>query len=170
SVSSPIVIHLTSADQGPINIDFGGAKIQSNISGGGPVIEIVVDQGVNVSSLTISNLMINGNGAEGDGIKIVADGADRSIQNLGINQVNVEHVGGIGLDMIGNVHGTVFDSWMNGNSGGGAGVADGLAWTGGGFRKNGVAGLILDNGTHDMKVTGAYFVENTGVGIDATSG
>ena len=80
--------------------------------------------------------------------------------------------------MIGNVHGTVFDSWMNGNTGGGArfangvngGVADGLAWTGGGFRKNGVAGLILDNGTHDMKVTGAYFVENVGVGIDATSG
>ena len=178
SVSSPIVIHLTSADQGPINIDFGGAKIQSNISNGGPVIEIVVDQGVNVSQLTISNLMINGNGAEGDGIKIVADGTNRSIQKLSINQVNVEHVGGIGLDVIGNVHGTVFDSWMNGNNGGGArfangangGVADGLAWTGGGFRKNGVAGLILDNGTHDMKVTGAYFVENTGVGIDATSG
>jgi hypothetical protein len=178
SVSSPIVIHITSADQGPIDIDFGGAKIESNISNGGPVIEIVVDQGVNVSQLTISNLMINGNGAEGDGIKIVADGADRSIQNLSINSVNIEHVGGIGLDVIGNVHGTVFDSWMHGNNGGGArfangvngGVADGLAWTGGGFRKNGVAGLILDNGTHDMKVTGAYFVDNPGVGIDATSG
>ncbi len=178
SVSAPIVIHLTSADHGPINIDFGGAKIQSSIANGGPVIEIVVDQGVNVSQLTISNLMINGNGAEGDGIKIVADGTDRSIQNLSINQVNIEHVGGIGLDVIGNVHGTVFDSWMHGNNGGGArfangvngGVADGLAWTGGGFRKNGVAGLILDNGTHDMKVTGAYFVDNPGVGIDATSG
>ncbi|MBS0524337.1 MAG: right-handed parallel beta-helix repeat-containing protein, partial [Proteobacteria bacterium] len=178
SVTSPIVVHLTSADQGPINIDFGGAKIQSNISNGSPVIEIVVDRGVNVSQLTISNLMINGNGSEGDGIKIVADGTDRSIQNLSINSVNVEHVGGIGLDVIGNVHGTIFDSWMNGNNGGGArfangangGVADGLAWTGGGFRKNGVAGLILDNGTHDMTVTGAYFVENTGVGIDATSG
>ncbi len=178
SVSSPIVIHLTSADQGPINIDFGGAKIQSNISNGGPVIEIVVDPGVNVSSLTISNLMINGNGAEGDGIKIVADGTDRSIQKLSINQVNIEHVGGIGLDVIGNVHGQVFDSWMNGNNGGGArfangpngGVASGLSWTGGGFRHNSVAGLILDNGTHDMTVRGAYFVENPGVGIDATSG
>ena len=41
---------------------------------------------------------------------------------------------------------------------------------GGGFRKNGVAGLILDNGTHDMTVKGAYFVENIGAGIDATSG
>jgi serralysin len=49
-------------------------------------------------------------------------------------------------------------------------VAGGLEWTGGGFRANGVAGLILDNGTHDMTVKGAYFVSNNGPGIDATSG
>src|SRR5262249_44698627 len=55
------------------------------------------------------------------------------------------------------------------NSSGG-GVASGLEWEGGGFRKNGVAGLILDNGAHDMTVKGAYFVENVGPGIDATSG
>jgi hypothetical protein len=178
TVSSPIVIHLTSAYQGPVNIDFGGAKIQSNISGGGPVIEIIVDAGVNVSQLTISNLMINGNGGEGDGIKIIADGSDRSIKTLSINSVNVEHVGGVGLDVIGNVHGQVFDSWMNGNAQGGArfanspngGVADGLSWIAGGFRHNSVAGLILENGTKDMTVKGAYFVENPGVGIDATSG
>src|SRR5262249_39910383 len=29
---------------------------------------------------------------------------------------------------------------------------------------------ILDNGAHDMTVKGAYFVENVGPGIDATSG
>jgi hypothetical protein len=178
SVSAPIVINLTSASQGPINIDFGGAKIQSNIANGGPVIEIIVGAGVNVSQLTLSNLLINGNGAEGDGIKIIADGTDRSIKNLSVNSVNIEHVGGIGLDVIGNVHGQIFNSWMNGNNGGGArfangpngGVADGLSWIGGGFRKNPVAGLILDNGARDMTVKGAYFVENVGVGIDATSG
>src|SRR5204862_3296478 len=105
-------------------------------------------------------------------------GTDRSIKNLSLDSVNIEHVGGIGLDVIGNVHGTILNSWMNGNNGGGArfangpngGVADGLSWIGGGFRKNPVAGLILDNGTKDMKVKGAYFVENVGVGIDATSG
>jgi hypothetical protein len=178
TVSAPIVINLTSASQGPIDIDFGGAKIQSAIGGGGPVIQFIVGAGVNVSQLTLSNLLINGNGSEGAGIKIVADGADRSIRNLGINGVHIEHVGGIGLDVIGNVHGTVFDSWMNGNHGGGArfanstngGVADGLFWIGGGFRKNDVAGLILDNGTKDMTVKHAYFVENVGVGILATSG
>src|SRR5262249_12530699 len=46
----------------------------------------------------------------------------------------------------------------------------GLLWIGGGFRKNGVAGLILDNGAHDMTVQGAYFVENDGPGVDATRG
>src|SRR5205823_10657404 len=50
------------------------------------------------------------------------------------------------------------------------GVPGDLQWIGGGFRKNGVAGLILDNGAHDMTVKGAYFVENYGPGIDATSG
>ena len=54
------------------------------------------------------------------------------------------------------------------NSGGG--TADALQWVGGGFRKNGVAGLILDNGALDMYVQGAYFVENYGAGIYATSG
>src|SRR5262249_31699004 len=45
-----------------------------------------------------------------------------------------------------------------------------LDWEAGGFRKNGVAGLILDNGAHDMIVKGAYFVENEGPGINAPSG
>ena len=141
-----------------------------------PVIEIVAGPGVNVSNLTLSNFGIIGNGQEGDGIKIVAAGSDRSI-NLSISNVNIEHVGGIGLDVLGNVSGKVVDSWMHGNDAGGArfansggGTADALQWIGGGFRKNGVAGLILDNGARDMYVQGAYFVENYGAGIYATTG
>jgi hypothetical protein len=179
TVTSPIIINITSSTQGPIGIDLGGAKILSQISGGGPVIEIIVAPGVNVGTLTLSNFMILGSGLEGDGIKIIADGADRSIQNLLISKVNIEHVGGIGLDVIGNVaHGTVFDSWMHGDTGGGArfansvggGTVSDIDWIGGGFRKNGVAGLILDNGAKDISVKGAYFVENYGPGIHATSG
>ena len=41
---------------------------------------------------------------------------------------------------------------------------------GGGVRKNGVAGLILDNGASDLSVTGAYFVDNDGPGLIAPSG
>jgi hypothetical protein len=55
---------------------------------------------------------------------------------------------------------------MNANTQGGAR----FAWIGGGFRQNGGAGLILDNGTHDVTVKGAYVVDNHGPGIDATSG
>ena len=176
TVTTPIVIYLTGSSQGPIGIDLGGAKIISQVTGGQPVIEIVAGPGVNVSNLTLSNFSIVGNGQEGDGIKIVAAGSDRSI-NLAVSNVEIEHVGGIGLDVLGNVSGTVVDSWMHGNGDGGArfadsggGTADGLKWIGGGFRKNGVAGLILDNGAHDMSVQGAYFVENYGPGIYATAG
>ena len=176
TVTTPIVIYLTSSSSGPIGIDLGGAKIMSQVTGGRAVIEIVAAPGVNVSNLTLSNFSIIGNGSEGDGIKIVAAGADRSI-NLAISNVHVEHVGGIGIDALGNVSGTVVDSWMHGNDQGGArfansggGTADSLQWVGGGFRKNGVAGLILDNGARDMSVQGAYFVENYGAGIYATTG
>ena len=179
TVTAPIVINITSSIATETGIDLGGAKIISHIAGGGPVIEFIVAPGVDVSHLTLSNFSVLGTGGEGDGIKIVADGTDRVIRDLSINNVNVEHVGGIGLDVLGNVsHGTVFDSWMHGNGQGGArfansaggGIASGLEWMGGGFRKNGGAGLILDNGTHDMTVRGAYFVENDGPGLYATSG
>ncbi len=176
TVTTPIVIYLNASSQGAIGIDLGGAKINSQVTGGRPVIEIVAGPGVNVSNLTLSNFSLIGNGSEGDGIRIIAAGADRSI-NLTMSNVNVEHVGGTGLEVLGNVSGTVFDSWMHGNDQGGArfansggGTADSLQWVGGGFRKNGVAGLILENGARDMTVQGAYFVENYGPGIYATSG
>ena len=176
TVTTPIVIYLTGSSQGPIGLDLGGAKIMSQVTGGKPVIEIIAGPGVNVSNLTLSNFSIIGNGQEGDGIRIVAAGADRSI-NLAMSNVQVEHVGGIGVDVLGNVSGTVVDSWMHGNQGAGArfanfggGTADGLSWVGGGFRKNGVAGLVLDSGVTDMSVQGAYFVENYGPGIYAASG
>lgn len=178
TVTSSIVINIANSTQGPVGIDLGGAKIISQVTGGEPVIEIIVGAGVDVGTLTLSNFSIQGNGSEGDGIKIVVNGTDRWIRDLDVNYVNVEHVGGIGLDVIGNVQGTVFDSWMHGNDQAGArfanspagGVASALEWVGGGFRKNDGAGLILDNGAHDLTVQGAYFVDNGGPGIYATSG
>jgi hypothetical protein len=178
TVTAPIVINVSQSSERPIGIDLGGAKIISNIDDGAPVFQIIVAAGVNIETLTLSNFSIIGNGGEGDGVRIVADGADRSVRNLSVRNVNVEHVGGVGLDVIGNVQGTVFNSWMHGNAQGGArfahgsggGVATELEWIGGGFRKNGVAGLILANGANDMTVEGAYFVENHGPGIHALSG
>lgn len=178
TVTSSIVINITTSFQGPLGIDLGGAKILSQITDGGPVIQINVAAGVDIGTLSLSNFSIQGNGLEGDGLKIVVDGADRWIRDLDVRNVNVEHVGGIGLDVLGNVQGSIFDSWMHGNGQGGAriansaggGVADHLDWVGGGFRKNDVAGLILDNGAHDLTIQGAYFVDNYGPGIQATAG
>ena len=179
TVSTPIVINVTRSTQGPVGIDLGGAKIVSQTANGAPVIEIIVAPGVDFGGLTLSNFSILGNGQEGGGIKIVADGTDRSLHDFTISNVNVEHVGGIGLDILGNAsQGTVFNSWMHDDAGGGArfaNTADGgevsaLEWMGGGVRKNGVAGLILANGAHDLSVTGAYFVDNDGPGLMAPSG
>ncbi len=179
TVTTPIVMNVTRSGQGPVGIDLGGAKIFSQIADGSPVIEIIVAPGVDFGGLTLSNFSILGNGGEGDGIKIVADGADRSLHDWAISNVNVEHVGGIGLDVLGNVsQGTVRNSWMHDDAKGGARFADSagggevseLEWWGGGVRKNGVAGLILDNGARDLSVTGAYFVDNDGPGLMAPAG
>ena len=179
TVATPIVINVTSSTQGLVGIDLGGAKMVSQIADGSPVIEIIVGPGVDLAGLTLSNFSILGNGREGDGIKIVADGADRSLHDFTISNVNVEHVGGIGLDILGNAsQGKVFNSWMHDDAKGGARFADSagggevsaLEWMGGGVRKNGVAGLILDNGARDLSVTGAYFVDNNGPGLMAPSG
>ena len=121
TVSSPIVIQVNSTIQGPLGIDLGGATIISQITNGAPVIEIDVGPGVDLRYLTLSNFTIQGNGAEGDGIKIVANGNDRWVYNWNIGNVTVNHVGGYGLDIQGSVfEGLVSNSWMNGNTQGGA--------------------------------------------------
>lgn len=175
TVTEPIVIHVTASNDGEVGLDAGGAKFFSQIADGSPVIEIVVDAGVGLSNLKLSNFSVIGNGAEGDGVRIVVDGSDRSISNWSLTNVNVEHVGGIGIDVTGNVRsGTMANTWVHGNDQGGARFVGeqitGLEWISGGFRKNGTAGLILDGGAHDVSVDGAYFVDNEGPGLVATNG
>ena len=179
TVSEPIVVDVTSDVRGPVGIDLGGAAIISDIAGGAPVIQINAAPGVDLANLTLSNFSIYGNGEEGTGIRIVADGADRHIHDWSVRDVTVQHVGGAGLDVVGHVtNGTVFNAWMHGNAGGGARFANGanggevsaIEWSGGGFRRNDVGGLVLDEGAQDVSVNGAYFVENLGPGIVAPSG
>src|SRR4030095_6046815 len=114
TITSPIVIHITSTIQGALGIDGGGATLVSQVTDGSPLIQIIVDPGVDFRYLTLSNFTIQGNGREGDGIQIVADGNDRWCYNWTISNVTVEHVGGYGLDIQGSVfEGLVSNSWMN---------------------------------------------------------
>ena len=179
TVSEPIVIDVTNSFHGPVGVDLGGAAIISNVTGDAPVIQINAAPGVDLANLSLLNFSIYGNGGEGAGIRIVADGADRHIHDWSVRDVTVQHVGGAGLDVVGHVtKGTVFNAWMHGNAGGGArfangangGVVDDIEWSGGGFRRNDVGGLVLDEGAQDVSVNGAYFVENLGPGIAAPSG
>lgn len=179
TVSEPIVIDVTNSFQGPVGVDLGGAAIISNVTGDAPVIQINAAPGVDLANLSLFNFSIYGNGGEGAGIRIVADGADRHIHDWSVRDVTIQHVGGAGLDVVGHVtKGTVFNAWMHGNAGGGARFANGanggvvgdIEWSGGGFRRNDVGGLVLDEGAQDVSVNGAYFVENLGPGIAAPSG
>src|SRR5258708_9877773 len=121
TVASPIVINVTSTLQGPMGIDLGGARIVSQITDGSPVIEIVAGPGVDLRYLTLSNFTIEGNGREGDGIRIVADGNDRWVYNWTVSNVTVEHVGGFGLNVRGSVfEGIIANSWMIADAMGGA--------------------------------------------------
>ncbi|ODT13728.1 MAG: hypothetical protein ABS35_37090 [Kaistia sp. SCN 65-12] len=178
-VTSPIVINIDSSSPSPKGIDLGGATIVSQITDGSPVIQINVGPGVDLRYLTLSNFTLQGNGQEGDGIKIVADGNDRWLYNWTVSDVNIRDVGGIGLDVIGSVfEGMVSNTWVTGNAEGGArfahspsaGLASALRWYDGGAQDNGVAGIILDNGTRDLSVDGAAFSENHGPGIAAPYG
>ena len=146
---------------------------------GSPLIRIVVGPGVDFRYLTLSNFTLQGNGSEGNGIEIIADGNDRWAYNWTISDVTVQGVGGWGLDVEGSAfEGLVSNSWMNGNALGGAyfshsadgGVASALRWFGGGAQDNGGAGVMLDNGARDLGVEGALFANNAGPGISALSG
>jgi hypothetical protein len=179
TVSAPIVINITSTITGPIGIDLGGATIVSQITNGAPVIQINVGPGVDLRYLTLSNFTIEGNGGEGDGIQIVADGNDRWIYNFSIENVTVRNVGGYGLDVQGSVfEGLVSNSSMIGNAAGGAyfghstggGQASALRWYGGSLEGNGGAGLVLGNGARDMSMDGVSVANNNGVGISAEGG
>ena len=172
------MIHVTSTTQGPIGLDLAGGTIVSNITNGAPVIQVVVDPGVDLRYLTFANLTIQGNGQEGDGIQIGAAGNDRWVYNFTVNNVTVNHVGGYGLDVQGSVfEGMISNSWMTNDAKGGVyfshldgGQVSALHWFGGGFQNNGGAGLTLDNGARDMSVDGAKFIGNAGGGISASQG
>src|SRR5262249_21671655 len=151
----------------------------SQDAAGQPVIEFILGAGVDFRYLDLSNFTIEGNGLEGDGIKIVADGNDRGLYNWNIDNETVTHVGGHGIDVQRSVvEGLVSNSWMTNNGLGGAlfehsaggGIASSLRWFGGGFENNGGAGLTLANGARDMSVDGATFVGNNGPGISAMMG
>src|SRR5262249_20996683 len=103
TITQPIVIHVTSTTVGPVGIDGGGATLVSQVTNGQPLIQIVVDPGVDLRYLTLSNFNIQGNGQEGDGIKIVCDTNDGWVYNWNVSNVTVQHVGGYGLDMQGSV-------------------------------------------------------------------
>ena len=178
TVASPIVINITSSTQGPVGIDLGGAKIVSQIAKARRSSRSSSAPGVDLGGLTLSNFSILGNGREGDGIKIVADGADRSVQTStsATSTSSMSAASGSTYWAMSAARCSIRGCTATPRAAHASPTAPAAAWSrnlewiGGGVRKNGVAGLILDNGAHDLSVTGAYFVDNDGPGIMAPAG
>ncbi len=180
TISSPIVDFRRQHHPGALGIDGGGATLVSQVTDGSPLIQIVVGPGVDFRYLTLSNFTIQGNGSEGNGIEIIADGNDRWAYNWTDQRRHRPGRRRLGPRCRGQ---RVRGAWsrtprMNGNALGGAllphsangGEASALRWFGGGAQDNGGAGVMLDNGARDLGVEGALFADNAGPGISALSG
>ena len=110
TVTTPIVINVTRSTQGPVGIDLGGAKIISQIANGAPVIEIIVAPGVDFGGLTALQLLDPGQRPGGRRHQAGRRRHRSLASDFTMSNVNIEHVGEIGLDMLGNAsQGTVLD-------------------------------------------------------------
>jgi hypothetical protein len=108
TVTSSIVINITASFQGPLGIDLGGAKILSQITGGGPVIQINIAAGrryrhVVAVELSRSRATPGRRRHQDRGRRRRSLDPRPSISGTSI----IEHVGGIGLDVLGNVQGSI---------------------------------------------------------------
>ena len=132
TITSPIVIHVTGTVTGPLGIDGGGATIVSQVTNGAPVIQIVVDPDVDMRYLTLSNFTIQGNGQEGDGIQIVADGNDRWRLQLERQQRERRITSAATASTCRAAYSRAWSRtrWMNGNAKGGAYFRTSRRWPG----------------------------------------
>jgi hypothetical protein len=96
-----------------------GAILQSEISDGGPVLEIVSRAVVRYS--LIEGLQIQGNGREGNGLSINCEQRGCYFYNFCLRDIVVQGCGGDGLSLIGNIfEGQLFNCYFRDNSGSGA--------------------------------------------------
>jgi hypothetical protein len=154
-----------------------GAQIRSAISDGSDILSI------NSRTLTryflIEGLGIYGNGRDGVGISIACDGKGHYFYNTALRDVTVEHCGGDGLRMIGNIfESQIFNSYFRDNRGNGATMSHG---TDGGilsaihvfgcvFGGNRQHGVVLTKQARDVSFVGCYFLLNKRYGLVASTG
>jgi hypothetical protein len=154
-----------------------GARINSAISDGSNVIEVVSRS--TIRFVLIEGLDILGSGHDGAGISIEASRNDVYFHNFCLRDIVVQECGGDGCRMIGNVfEGQLANCYFRKNGGNGATFGHGpnnsilssIHVFGSVFGDNGRHGAQLVNGCYDVSFHGCYLLLNGKFGLVAENG
>lgn len=154
-----------------------GACLQSTISNGGNVLEIVARS--TFRFLQLHGLEIRGAGGEGTGILLECQEGGKYLYNFSLQDVIVQGCGGDGCRMIGNVfEGQVVNGYFRNNRGNGltlahgkkSGILSAIHVFASVFGENGSDGVAMLNNCYDASFHGCYFLLNQQYGLVARNG
>jgi hypothetical protein len=154
-----------------------GARIDSTITGGRNVIEVICRS--TVRFFTLEGLDILGGGNEGHGIYIECESNENFFYNFCMRDIVVQRAGGDGMRLIGNVfEGQLINVYLRDNKRNGvsfahgsrAGILSAIHVFGSVFGQNGVYGAAMVHGCYDVSYHGCYFLLNGKEGLVAENG
>lgn len=154
-----------------------GARLASAIIDGSNILEI--DSRTTLRFLLIEGLDVLGNGREKHGLVVACNSNSDYLYNFCLRDTVVQHCGGDGLRLVGNVfEGQIIDSYFRNNLGRGAtfahgqhgGILSAVHVFGTVFGENAGEGAALVNGCYDVAFHGCYFVLNGKAGLAAANG
>ncbi len=176
-VTAPLHLNARANITRPWGIRAQGARLVSAISDGGHVLHI--RSGATARFLSLEGLSILGGGREGHGLVIECDDRNAYLYNGCLRDITIEHCGGDGLIMVGNVfESQIFNCYFRDNHGNGAtfahgqrgGILSAIHVFGCVFGQNGVYGAALEHGCYDVSFNGCYFLLNGRFGLTAGNG
>jgi hypothetical protein len=154
-----------------------GARLQSAITNGGNILEIVSES--TVRFLLVEGLDISGNGREGHGVLVECEYQDHYLYNFCLRDISVQGCGGDGCRIMGNVfEGQLINVYLRDNQQNGltlghgakAGILSAIHVFGSVFGQNGQYGVAMVNGCYDAAFHGCYFLLNGRHGLAALNG
>jgi hypothetical protein len=183
AIANPITFSSTADVSRPWGLNGEGATLVSTIASGQDVISLTSNNCVRYFKI-LGALAIVGNGAEGNGLHIVAPGTTVYFYNVELENLSIESVGGNGLVFEGNVfESMVLGCYFQDCKQSGAvfaqskgGVCSSITVIGCIFAQNGQYGLCCTNfdaqygGTTDVRVYGGYCRQSQSYGFYYNNG
>ena len=176
-ITAPLRMTARTSLARPWGIRAHGARFVSAIADGGHVLHI--RSAATARFLMVEGLSILGTGREGSGLVLECDDRNAYLYNGCLRDITVEHCGGDGLTMVGNVfESQIFNCYLRDNRGNGAtfahgqrgGILSAIHVFGCVFGQNSEYGAALEHGCYDVAFNGCYFLLNGRFGLAAGNG